>query len=183
MASKVKFINVNKSEFFSTVKQRINDYFTETGKSRHANSFMVFKTILFLGTVTASYLLLIFGQFDRPVIFLLWTILGVSIAFSAVNICHDAIHGAYSANKTVNTFFGYVFNVLGANAHMWHIMHNIAHHTYPNIDGHDEDIEPVSIIKVDRIVTLKRKDLVVKLGKLSKEETIIFKEKFKTLVD
>jgi len=40
-----------------------------------------------------------------------------------------------------------------------------------------------SIIKVDRIVTLKRKDLVVKLGKLSKEETIIFKEKFKTLVD
>ena len=40
-----------------------------------------------------------------------------------------------------------------------------------------------SIIKVDRIVTLKREDIIARLGKLSKNELEIFKAKFKNLVD
>ena len=40
-----------------------------------------------------------------------------------------------------------------------------------------------SIIKVDRIVTLKKEDVIASLGTLSDPETIHFKEKFKQLVD
>lgn len=36
---------------------------------------------------------------------------------------------------------GLSFNFLGANDYMWSIQHNIAHHTYTNIPGHDEDTE------------------------------------------
>lgn len=36
---------------------------------------------------------------------------------------------------------GLSFNLLGANDYMWSIQHNIAHHTYTNIPGHDEDTE------------------------------------------
>ena len=40
-----------------------------------------------------------------------------------------------------------------------------------------------SIIKVDRIVTLKREDIIARLGNLSKDELEVFKEKFRNLID
>ncbi len=40
-----------------------------------------------------------------------------------------------------------------------------------------------SVIKVDRIFTLKAEKVVIKIGELSKSSVLIFKEKFKKLVD
>lgn len=34
-----------------------------------------------------------------------------------------------------------LFHFVGANPYMWNITHNIVHHTYTNISGHDEDLE------------------------------------------
>ena|SRR4030067_2975348 len=39
-----------------------------------------------------------------------------------------------------------------------------------------------SVIKVDRIVTLKRENVIAHLGKLSRDELITFKSKFRNLV-
>jgi len=146
MYEKVKFVNVDKSDFFPTVKKRVENYFAANCKSTHANGFMIFKAIFCLGILTAAYFLLILGKFDLPVIFSLWIIIGFFTAFSAVNVCHDAIHGALSGNKNVNKIFWPVFAILGASPYVWSIMHNIAHHTYPNIEGHDEDIEQMPIL-------------------------------------
>lgn len=67
--------------------------------------------------------------------------LGMFSAFVGFNVCHDAIHGALSGKKKVNKLFGFIFNLIGANPYVWSITHNIVHHTYTNIPGHDEDIE------------------------------------------
>jgi mRNA interferase MazF len=40
-----------------------------------------------------------------------------------------------------------------------------------------------SVIKIDRIVTLKKEDIIATLGSLSAEELILFRNKFKQLVD
>ena len=40
-----------------------------------------------------------------------------------------------------------------------------------------------SVIKVDRIVTVKRKDMIGPLGKLTESELVIFKQKFQKLVE
>lgn len=40
-----------------------------------------------------------------------------------------------------------------------------------------------SIIKVDRIITLKREDKIANIGTLTKEETTLLKEKFLKLLD
>lgn len=40
-----------------------------------------------------------------------------------------------------------------------------------------------SVVKVDRIVTLKKKNVIAQLGNLDKNQLRIFKEKFKGLVD
>lgn len=57
-----------------------------------------------------------------------------------MGVMHDAIHGSYSKNKKINTFLGYSFNLIGGNADVWRIQHNILHHTYTNIDHADDDL-------------------------------------------
>lgn len=57
------------------------------------------------------------------------------------NICHDALHGAYSTNSKVNKSLGFLFNIIGASEYVWRITHNKIHHTYTNIIGHDGDLE------------------------------------------
>ena len=45
------------------------------------------------------------------------------------------------------------------------------------------NLRAISIIKVDRIVTLKKEDVITTLGKLSLPELKVFKAKFRKLVD
>ncbi len=91
--------------------------------------FIVPLTIINLGLITGPWLL-----------FLLYFIGGLGMAGIGMGIMHDAIHGSYSRNKTVNRFMGYTMNLIGASATVWRIQHNVLHHTYPNITGADDDI-------------------------------------------
>lgn len=145
MEQKLRFVTKDReakeAKFFATVKGRVDAYFKEKNISSHANAEMVFKTVLFVGGMIALYLLIMSNSFSIPVMFLMALALGATKAFIGFNVCHDAIHGGYSANKTVNKVLGLVFNVIGANAYVWSITHNIVHHTYTNIPGHDEDID------------------------------------------
>jgi linoleoyl-CoA desaturase len=141
MEQKLKFVDKNRSEFFATVRKRVDQYFKDNHTSRHANAEMVFKTVFFLGGAAGLYSLILSGQFGAWAMLGLSALLGMFLAFIGFNVCHDAIHGAYSSNQWVNKTLGLVFNVIGANAYVWSITHNVVHHTYTNIPGHDEDID------------------------------------------
>lgn len=141
MSQKIKFLNIQQSTFFSTTRQRVEAYFKEKGISKHANQAMWFKTIFFLTVAVGLYLLIFSNQFGS------WTMLGFAVllgacnAFIGFNICHDAIHGSFSANSKVNKTLSFIFNLIGASPYVWNLTHNVVHHTYTNIPGHDEDIE------------------------------------------
>ncbi|TDQ07631.1 fatty acid desaturase family protein [Pedobacter metabolipauper] len=141
MAKKVKFTNANKSAFYATVRKRVDLYFSGNKLSVYANSAMWFKAFFFLTTLTGLYLLILLGTLSMPVMLLLSCILGMFGAFVGFNVCHDAIHKAFSKNQNVNAVFSFVFNLIGASPYVWNICHNIVHHTYTNIAGHDEDID------------------------------------------
>ncbi|MGY0037786.1 fatty acid desaturase [Pedobacter sp. NJ-S-72] len=140
MTKKVKFINTNQSTFYITVRKRVDAYFTENNISIHANGAMWFKTVFFLTGLTVLYTSILFASLSLSVLLLLAILLGVFGAFVGFNICHDAIHKAFSGNARVNQLFSFVFNLIGASPYVWNI-HNIVHHTYTNIAGHDEDID------------------------------------------
>ena len=91
--------------------------------------FFVPLIILASGIVTSAWML-----------FALYIASGFGMAGIGMCVMHDAIHGSYSKNKKINTFLGYSFNLIGANAIVWKIQHNVLHHTYPNIDQADDDI-------------------------------------------
>ncbi|WP_317040239.1 fatty acid desaturase [Hymenobacter psychrophilus] len=58
-------------------------------------------------------------------------LLGACNAGIGFNICHDALHGSFSANKRVNRVFSLLFNLVGANPYVWNLTHNVVHHTTP----------------------------------------------------
>jgi linoleoyl-CoA desaturase len=141
MITTVKFNNASRTKFLATTRKRVDQYFKETNTTRNANTGMWIKTIVFLIGFFGAYGLIISNLFTPWVMLPLSAGLGIFSAFVGFNICHDAIHGSFSSNKTVNKIFSYLFNFLGASPYVWSITHNVVHHTYTNIPGHDEDIE------------------------------------------
>ncbi|MEX0845871.1 MAG: acyl-CoA desaturase, partial [Balneolaceae bacterium] len=75
-------------------------------------------------------------------------LMGVGMAGIGFSVSHDALHGAYSSNKKINRALGFTFDLMGTNAYIWKITHNIIHHTYTNIHEHDEDLEIAEFIRL-----------------------------------
>lgn len=139
--SKVRFKNTSNSLFLATTRRRVDAYFKEANISRNADAAMWAKTIFFLTGFIGLYAVIMSNAVPAGGMLVLVILLGMFSAFVGFNICHDAIHGSFSSDKRVNRLFSYLFNFIGANPYVWSITHNVVHHTYTNIPGHDEDIE------------------------------------------
>ena len=138
---KVKFNNRKDTDFVTELRARVDEYFTERNLSTHANAAMVFKTIALLSITFLPYLAMYFIPMSIWGMLGMVVIMGIGFAGIGFSIGHDALHGAYSENPTVNKFLGYSFNLIGANDYIWKIKHNQRHHTYTNIYHKDEDLE------------------------------------------
>lgn len=147
-SNNVTFDNRQNCEFATTVKQRVHDYFEKRQLSKHANASMVTKTVVLLTVYFGSYALIISGLLPLWAMGALCVVMGVAMAGVGFSIGHDALHGAYSSNKHVNALLGRSFDLVGANSYVWNIIHNITHHTYTNIHGHDHDLEIAPFIRL-----------------------------------
>jgi len=107
---------------------------------------MHFKIAFYLVGLSASYIAVLTSS-NLWLSLLYWSLLGLFAAFSALNICHDAIHGSISSRQSVNRFFSSFFNVLGANDYVWKYAHNMVHHSYTNVQGHDEDVDAIPFVR------------------------------------
>ena len=66
--------------------------------------------------------------------------MGFLTAEVGVSIQHDANHGAYHSNPSVNKWVGTTLDLFGASSFIWKQQHVFGHHVYTNIDGIDPDI-------------------------------------------
>lgn len=129
------------STFSKTLRTKVNAYFKANNISRNANGTMVIKTIIMLALFFAPIIMLSSGLITSVwALFTAYLIAGFGMSGIGMGIMHDAIHGSYSRNKKVNTLLGYTFNLIGANAAVWKVQHNVLHHSYTNIDEADDDI-------------------------------------------
>lgn len=143
----IKFQNPEGSAFFQTLRKRVDDYFRETGLSRTANSQMVLKTIFMFTLYLTPYALMMSNLFNPWMSLLFYFIMGIGVAGIGLSVMHDANHGAYSSNTTVNRFMSYTMDVIGGSSFNWRIQHNVLHHTYTNIVGMDEDLSSGRVIR------------------------------------
>jgi linoleoyl-CoA desaturase len=124
MKPRIKYKNLERSDFNKVIKKRVNDYFNNNKLSRNADGRMWFKVWFILGVTLLSYLsilylgsnLSILSPTMGPVVLLLLAcLLGTFTAFIGLNICHDAIHESLSSKSWVNSVFGFLFNVVGSD--------------------------------------------------------------------
>lgn len=140
MSQTIKFNNVN-TLFSKSLKQKTTDYFKITFQKKTGNRRIFLKASILLTSFFVLYTLLVFVPLHWSVSIFLCILFGANLAAIGFNIMHDAGHNSFSDNKKLNTVLSYTLNLLGGNIYFWKIKHNIAHHTFTNIDGEDHDIE------------------------------------------
>lgn len=125
--------------FYTEIRQAVNAYLS--GKSRHANSTVLLKAIVYTLLVAANYAWLLNAPSYWQLQLAYWAF-GFSSILCALNFAHDAAHHALTGNKKAdNIIFELVFNWQGANGYLWKIRHNHSHHAYPNVDDCDADLQ------------------------------------------
>ncbi|MFT5581883.1 MAG: linoleoyl-CoA desaturase [Lentimonas sp.] len=145
--SQVKFSKTTNEEFYKELRKKVVDYFKTTGKSRYSNWNMIAKTIFMCALYLTPLTLLLTVVESTGIAILMWSIMGFGMAGIGLSIMHDANHGAYSKNARVNKYLGYLIYLVGGHDVNWRIQHNVLHHTYTNISGLDEDINPGVVMR------------------------------------
>ena len=126
--------------FIRELRRRVDAYFETTGRKRRDCPQMYFKTATILTWFFGVYFVLLFVAMPWWIVVPLAAILGLALAAIGFNIQHDAGHKAYSEYQWVNKIMSMTLDLMGGSSYMWDWKHNSLHHTYPNIEGHDDDI-------------------------------------------
>ncbi len=134
-------------KFFRTLNSRVNNYFKENNLERTGNWKLHLKTIVMFSIFLTPYFFLLAMDMPFWVYLLLNVVIGVGMAGIGMNVMHDGNHGAYSSKSWVNKFMGGTIYILAGNVYNWQVQHNVLHHTYTNIHGHDEDLDAGRIIR------------------------------------
>lgn len=137
-----RFNTKDRPEFHKALNTAVNGYFKEKGIDKHADWNMKFKTVF----MVSLYLIPLFAMLGGLVsststAIIMWVLMGFGMSGIGLSVMHDANHGSYSHNPKVNRVLGYILNLVGGYHINWKIQHNVLHHSFTNVEGHDEDIE------------------------------------------
>lgn len=148
MSKTLKFDNALNKEFTKELMKRVDSYFRSNNISRNANFNFYLKTFVVFAMYFVPFAFL-FTSLSNSLLaaFALYFLMGLGKGCIGLCIMHDANHGSLSKKKWVNKLFSYSLNVIGGSPTNWQIQHNYKHHTYTNIEGHDDDIAPAKILR------------------------------------
>jgi linoleoyl-CoA desaturase len=108
------------------------------------------KTVIMLLLYFVPYILMVTGLGANSLwlFFGFWFLMGWGMSGIGTAVMHDANHGTYSPNKKVNNFISYILEIIGGYTVNWRIQHNVLHHTYTNVEGLDEDIDTMRLLRL-----------------------------------
>ena len=128
--------------FYADLKARTTAYFEQNNKTPTGGAAIWTKAVILIGAFVFFYTSLVFFRPESNWLALFECLmLGGCIAAIGFNVMHDGSHGSFSTSKTLNGFAAFTLNMMGGSSFMWNAKHNVVHHTYTNIDGHDDDID------------------------------------------
>ena len=127
--------------FQAELRRRVDHYFESTGQRPRDCPRMYLKTAIVVVWFAAAYTLLVFFAQTWGQALPLVASFALSVAAVTFNIQHDGSHQAYSNRRWVNRLAAVTMDLVGASSYLWHWKHDVFHHTYTNVSGHDTDIE------------------------------------------
>ncbi len=143
-----RFLNPPNS-FHAELKRRVQEYFDQNQVSSTGNWKLYSKAIFLVVAFIAVYVNLVYFTPEST-----WACVGLCTALGFLtsgigfNVMHDGGHGSFSKSKWLNNVAAASADLLGASSYMWNIKHNVAHHTFTNIDGIDDDIKAQPLLRM-----------------------------------
>lgn len=141
------FARQDNLKFFRTLNSRVNNYFKENNIQKTGNWKLHLKAVILFAVFLTPYFLILTLDMPFWVMLLLSIVIGIGMAGIGMNVMHDGNHGSFSNKNWINKFMGGTIYVLAGNVYNWQVQHNVLHHTYTNIPGHDEDLDAGRIIR------------------------------------
>lgn len=145
--AKISFLPAGKEDFYSKLKARVEEYFKSHHLAKSADRTIWTKTVLIFALYSFAYAMILSNAYSGWALIGWYSLLGLSMSLVGFNFCHDVIHGAFFSSPKLNRIFSYVFDFNGESSYIWRVSHNLLHHTYTNIPGHDEDINKAIIMR------------------------------------
>jgi len=147
MQNSPTFSRQDSLKFFRTLNSRVNDYFKENNIKKTGNWKLHLKAVVMFSLLLTPYFLIL--ALDMPFWLHLISsiIIGIGMAGVGMNVMHDGNHGSYSTKPWLNKIMGSSIYILAGNVYNWQVQHNVLHHTYTNILGHDEDLDAGRVIR------------------------------------
>ena len=143
----LKFSRKDPKKFFKTLNSRVNSYFKENNLKRTGNWQLWLKTIVMFCIFLVPYFLILTIDMPGWLQILFTVIMGVGMAGVGMNVMHDGNHGSFSNKSWINNLMGSSIYILAGNVYNWKVQHNVLHHTYTNVHGHDEDLDAGRILR------------------------------------
>ena len=144
-----KFSFDNGGEFIRQTRREVEEYLSARRIRVRGRVELYAKGVVALLVLFASWLTLVLGH---PGIWLgLVSFGGMILGTSLIAFCvmHDANHGAYFRTRRLNHLVGWTADsLLGLSSYAWRVKHNVAHHTYTNVDVYDADITQVPFARL-----------------------------------
>lgn len=146
----LRFSRKDSKKFFKTLNQRVNLYFKENKIRKTGNWKLYFKTVVMFSLLIAPYVLVFTLDISLWYKLPMCMLMGIGMAGVGMNVMHDGNHGSFSKHPWVNKLMGSSIYILAGNVFNWKVQHNVLHHTYTNIHGHDEDLEAGRILRFSK---------------------------------
>jgi linoleoyl-CoA desaturase len=127
-------------KLYEALHRRVDEYFARTGASRTSAPGMWRKPLIIMAWFAASYALLTFWASTPWQAGLCSVSLGLAVAGIGFNIQHDGGHGGYSRHRFINALMAQGLDLVGGSSYVWRWKHNVFHHSHPNVDGLDADV-------------------------------------------
>lgn len=127
--------------FLDDTRREVAEYLAEPGVEAAGRRRLYAKGLAAFALMGGSWAALMFAPVGLYLGVLSFLGLLVGTMLVAFCVMHDANHGAYFGRRRFNHLLGWTADVaLGVSSYAWRVKHNVAHHTYTNVDGYDADI-------------------------------------------
>lgn len=145
-----KFSNKDSNKFFRTLNKRVNYYFKESKIRKTGNWKLYLKAVIIFSIFIVPYFVIMIFDPNQWISLMFIILSSIGMAGVGMNVMHDGNHGSFSNKKWVNKLMGSSIYILAGNAYNWQIQHNVLHHTFTNIHGHDEDLAAGRILRFSK---------------------------------
>lgn len=145
--SSIIFPKSNQDAFYKELRVHVDEYFKKKNIHKQGNFEIYFKGLVIIFSFFLIYSMLFLCSSSLPAIFC-YAFLGFNAALIMFNVGHDICHECYSKNQIANSCLLICGEILFANKHSWKLKHNEGHHTFTNIEGHDDDIDLYNMIRI-----------------------------------